>query len=107
MFPLIRAGAARLDLDKLRLCQTHGAVRQGTSAAGRYRPKVILLGATIRAATLDNITAYRRPRELEHRMVPTRQHGVYQEEIHDPEDRDYRPPPEPERAWIPGGMITR
>jgi hypothetical protein len=68
------------------------------------------LGAPIRAATLENVTPYRRPRPMETRRVPTKTYGIYQDVVMDPESDDYVPL-EPERAMIPGTpprrMVTR
>jgi hypothetical protein len=62
-------------------------------------------GAQIRAATLETITEYPRPKPLEHRMIPTKTYGVYEEKIFDPESPDYTSPEQPQRAMIPGKRL--
>jgi hypothetical protein len=69
---------------------------------------LVATGATLRAADLADIAAYDRPRPLEHRMVPTREHGIYEERVFDPESPDYQPPDAPQLGMIPGRrMVTR
>jgi hypothetical protein len=76
-----------------------------TGRTGRWGA-LTKIGAQIRAATPENITPYRTPRDIEYRQVPVPgQHGIYQTRAFDPETDEQ--PPEPEKALIPGRMLTR
>jgi hypothetical protein len=81
------------------------AAWEDTGRCGRWSA-LAKLGAKIRAADLPDVVAYRRPKELEHRLVPTSETGIYDSVIVDPEAPGYQPPEQLEQAMIPGRRLT-
>jgi hypothetical protein len=74
---------------------------------------LVKLGAIIRAANLENIAPYERPRDVQYwrEPEPGAPVGIYREVAWDPElptGPDNRPPSQPEQTMIPGRrMFTR
>jgi hypothetical protein len=77
-----------------------------TGRTGRWG-QLVKTGAQIRAATLETVQPYPRPRDIEYRQepIPGAPRGYYQTVAYDPELGER--PPEPEKAMIPGRMLTR